>query len=70
MNGTQTMYIIVVILFSGLLLCRFIGWIIHLKVELKYLNIEIGRTAGREQRYWRLKRRKLLLSVVPFVRYR
>ncbi len=38
--------------------------------ELKYLNIEIGRTDGAERRYWLRQRRRLWLSLIPFVKYR
>lgn len=37
--------------------------------ELKYLNIEIGRTHGSERRYWLRRRRRLWLSLIPFVKY-
>lgn len=37
--------------------------------ELRYLNCEIRRTDGNEQKHWIRKRRKLWLSLIPFVRY-
>lgn len=37
--------------------------------ELKYLNNEIGRTTGAERRYWIRQRRRLWLSLIPFVKY-
>lgn len=37
--------------------------------ELRYLNDEIRRTDGSEQRYWIKRRKKLWLSLLPFVRY-
>ena len=37
--------------------------------ELKYLNCEIGRTRGSERRRWKRRRRKLWLSLLPFVKY-
>ena len=37
--------------------------------ELKYLNSEIRRTEGTEQRCWIRQRRRLWLSLIPFVRY-
>ena len=36
---------------------------------LKYLNSEIGRTIGAERRYWIRERRRLWLSLIPFVKY-
>ena len=38
--------------------------------ELKYINSEIERTTGSEQRYWRRKRRRLWLSLFLFSKYR
>lgn len=37
--------------------------------ELRYLNIEIGRTEGEEQEYYLRQRRRLWLSLLPFVNY-
>lgn len=37
--------------------------------ELKYINNEIGRTSGSEQRYWIRRKRRLWLSLIPFVKY-
>lgn len=36
--------------------------------ELKYINMEIRRSSDRERKYWVRKRRKLLLSLIPFVK--
>ena len=56
--------IILLSLLGGL--CLFIN---DLSVELRYLNMEIGRTEGAERRYWICKRRRLWLSLIPFVKY-
>lgn len=37
--------------------------------ELRMLNSEIARTEGSERNYWIRKRRKLWLSLIPFVKY-
>jgi hypothetical protein len=37
--------------------------------ELRYLNSEIRRTDGAERRHWIRQRRRLWLSLIPFVRY-
>ncbi|MBR2327370.1 MAG: hypothetical protein IKA51_01985 [Clostridia bacterium] len=36
--------------------------------KLKYLNLEIKRTSGSERRRWKKKRRRLFLSLIPFVK--
>ena len=37
--------------------------------ELRYINCEIKRTTGAERRHWIRKRRRLWLSLIPFVKY-
>ncbi len=37
--------------------------------ELRYLNNEIKRTEGAERKFWLCERRKLWLSLIPFVKY-
>lgn len=37
--------------------------------ELRYLNIEIGRTEGEERQHYIRQRRRLWLSLLPFVHY-
>lgn len=58
---------ILIALFGGVfgfaLIVKFAMW-------LKYLNSEIGRTDGSERRYWKRQKRRLWLSIIPFVRYR
>lgn len=34
--------------------------------ELRYLNMEIGRSVGYEQRRWKQRKRELLVSLIPF----
>lgn len=45
-------------------------WIASFRRELKYLNDEIGRNSGRERERWIRRRRRLWLSLIPFVKYR
>lgn len=37
--------------------------------ELRYLNKEIQCTAGEEREYWIRQRRRLWLSLLPFIKY-
>lgn len=50
-------------------LIAFTEWLIRFRKELKILTGEIYRTEGWERKYWIRKRRKLWLSLLPFVRY-
>ncbi len=38
--------------------------------ELQHLNTEIRRTEGEELDYWKKRRRRLWLSILPFVKYK
>ncbi len=51
------------------LIVRMCLFIYDFSQELKYLNDEIGRTTGAERRYWIRERQRLLLSLIPFVKY-
>lgn len=37
--------------------------------ELRYLNNEINRTEGREREHYIRRKKRLFLSLIPFVRY-
>ena len=38
-------------------------------ITLKYINTEIGRSEGEMKAYWLRRRRKLWLSLLPFMKY-
>lgn len=70
MNELGFVIAIVVSVFCiGALAFGFVSWLKRFKSELKYLNIEIARTKGREKKHWKKKKRRLFLSIIPFVRY-
>ena len=60
--------VIAVLLFI-LLLVILVPFFLDFSQELKYINCEIRRSYGSERRYWKHKRRKLWLSLIPFVKY-
>lgn len=57
-------------LIGFVILVKFVMWINDFSHELRYLNNEIGRTDGSEKRYWKRQKRRLWLSIIPFVHYR
>ena len=61
---------IVAAFFLFLLLFGLVSFINDFSSELRYLNSEIGRTTGGERRYWKRQKRRLWLSLIPFVKYR
>lgn len=38
--------------------------------ELRFVKMEIRRSNGTERKYWLRQKRKLWLSLLPFVKYR
>lgn len=57
------------IIFIVLLSFSIVDWYWNFTKELTLLNMEIQRSHGREQRYWKARKKRLLLSLLPFVRY-
>lgn len=60
---------IAVVILAIFLLIRLARFLNDFSQELKYINTEIRRTSGSERRYWLYKRRRLWLSLIPFVKY-
>jgi len=38
--------------------------------ELSYLNMELGRASEKKRAYYLKKKRRLFLSLIPFVKYK
>ncbi len=68
-TGLYLLIGIVAAFFLILLLFGLASFINDFSQELKYINCEIRRTDGSERRYWIRKRRRLWLSLIPFVKY-
>jgi len=70
-NSKESIYLIVILIAASLpfVLIAAVRFINDVSRELKYLNCEILRTQGPEQEYWRHIRRRLWLSLIPFVKY-
>lgn len=60
----------VAIVFFLALLAVFVHFWMDFSKELKYLNGLIKYNKGTERSYWIQQRRKLLLSLLPFIKYR
>ena len=60
---------IVVVFVVSLLMFGLVSFINDFQHELRYLNNEIGRTEGAERKHYIRQRRRLWLSLIPFVRY-
>ena len=63
--------VLLVVVVAFFVIIFFIGLIMKINDftnELNYINREIGRTTGGEQRYWKREKRRLWLSLLPFYR--
>ena len=71
-NSETVLGILVIILMLAVvvILCS-MPWIAWFRQELKFLNIEIERNSHnpREQARWKRRKRRLLLSLLPFYKY-
>ena len=47
----------------------FIPWLLAFRREMRYINMEIQRNHGRERERWIRRKKRLWLSLFPFVRY-
>ena len=61
--GIVAAFFLIIVLFG------LVSFINDFSQELRYLNNEIRRTDGAERRHWIRRRRRLWLSLIPFVRY-
>lgn len=67
--GVKTALIIFLLLAVTFIVIRFSIISQAFLRELRYLNQEIARTEGREQQHYIRRKKRLLLSLIPFVRY-
>lgn len=60
---------IIIAIVSVLLIIGFASFINRFSQELRRLNTEIQRTTGAERKHYIRQRRRLWLSLLPFVKY-
>ncbi len=65
---TKLLLAIAILFFGSLFLVALVMKIGAFTRELDQINMEIGRTTGRERQYWKRERRRLWLSLLPFYR--
>ena len=65
---TTVMLVLVILIFATLLIALLVSKLSSFKHDLDIYNMEIARTTGAERQYWKRERRRLWLSLIPFVR--
>ena len=58
-----------VVLALVVFLAVFLPWLRDFRHEMRYINMEIRRNRGREREHWIKRKRRLWLSILPFVKY-
>ena len=66
---TRLLIGILITFFLALLLVKLVLFFDGFVKELKYVNTEIKRSEGSEKRRWIRQRRRLFLSIFPFINY-
>ncbi len=70
---SEIIYTCFIWIFAGIILITVLGalaiFLADFLRELRYLNKEIQCTHGAERQYWIRQRRRLWLSLLPFVKY-
>ena len=58
---------VVVVILGGVIVTAMIIPIVQgFRNDLKYIEMEIHRTDGREQAHWKRRKKELYLSLIPF----
>ena len=66
MDKMLTVILVTVLSFFALLILLYLGAAIYrFRLRMQYVNMEIGRTEGREREYWLYQKRKLIHTVFP-----
>ena len=68
-HQTDILIYVLISIFLIVLLGAFILFLVDFIRELRYLNKEIRCNHGAERVYWIRQRRRLWLSLLPFVKY-
>ncbi|MBO7170948.1 MAG: hypothetical protein J6W28_07215 [Clostridia bacterium] len=66
MDKLLSVVLIAIISFFILLLIFYLGTVLYrFRLQMQYINMEIGRTEGREREYWLYQKRKLIHTICP-----
>lgn len=68
-GGIYVVAAIILLILAALAVVRFAIMFQAFRRELTYLNNEIARTEGRERQHYIKRKKRLFLSLIPFVGY-
>ncbi len=68
-SDVNTLVWAIIIIVAVVIAIYLVRFFIVFSRELNYIEEEILRTTGEEREYWKKTRRRLWLSLLPFVKY-
>jgi hypothetical protein len=68
-HSLDWLFIVLGLVFGAILIGVVADFVHHFAKELRFLNMEISRTHGKERKVWEKRRRRLWLSLIPFFKY-
>lgn len=69
-NTLYALIFVIIFVVTGVLFVQFLMRFSVFSFELRRVNDEIKRTHGEEKQHWKRVRRRLWLSLLPFIKYR
>jgi len=71
LDSTTLFLLIIIAIFLGALIFFFVlQYIVGFFQELRFINSEISRNRGDERKYWKNRKKRLFISLIPFVKYK
>ena len=68
-NVLYCIFGIIAFLILALIVVRFAAFLNNFSHELQFIDREIRRTTGKERQQWIREKRRLWLSLIPFIKY-
>ena len=68
-NSDIVWILIIAVPLAAVALVKLVLFIVSFAKELQYIQFEINRNDGAEREYWIAEKRRLWLSLLPFVKY-
>lgn len=64
-----SLIVLFIVAVGVIVIIRFVFWLNNFSQELRCIKTEIRRSHGGEKKYWIRRKRRLWLSILPFVKY-
>lgn len=72
-NNIESMEVLIIpalMIIIFFIILAFVLSLNEIRAEFRQINTEIRRNHGREQRYWKKRKRRMIISLIfPFIKY-